>query len=309
MKNETEIISQLKSQLQENTAWSKVAEEYAATYGHLNPTDIASLDNDQIWKLWTASKYAETGTPGLPNPTAEQWEGLRKMTQLLCDRSQALGERFVAARAAYQRTFMVGQVQLPVLLRTLLILEGGRYGTIAAKSHMNRLLQWAGKPEMDYRNPGSITSALENVRAIIEAWAVKIGTETLGERASISWHLCEIIRDNLAASGKSSHETTQGKELAAPFDQFFASFKEAQWGFDLIKSTLLKLGINHESASNDGRISVTLVKRSGEGVRLRLNFGKWAILTFLNQSVGENRVQYVCREAILPASAPAIKEG
>jgi hypothetical protein len=230
MNNETEIVSQLKARLQRNTSWSKNAEEYASTYGNLNPADIAGLDNDQLWKLWTATKFAETGTPSMPNPTAEQWEGVRKMTRLLSDRSQTLGERFNAARAVYRETFTADQVQLPVLLRTLLILEGGRYGTIAAKSHMNRLLQWAGKPEMSYSNQVSITGSLENVRAIIEEWAEKIGTESPGERACISWHLCEIIRDNLTASESLSRTATQNKEPAALLERRFWVEKTIVYG-------------------------------------------------------------------------------
>jgi hypothetical protein len=284
MKNETEIVSQLKSRRQRSASWSKNVEEYAATYGHLNPADIPGLTNDQLWKLWTASKFAETGTPSLPTPTADQWEGLRKMTQLLCDRSQALGERFNAARAVYQKTFTADQVQLPVLLRTLLILEGGRYGTIGAKSHMNRLLQWAGKPEMDYRNPGSITSALENVRAIIEAWAVKVGTDSLGERAYISWHLCEIIRDNLSNQEIPTQKPTRANELAAPFDQFFASFEEAQWAFDFLKEMLVGLGVRDV---NDQRVALTLPIK---GNCLRLNFCQWVITSFFGEDEAPDRV-------------------
>jgi hypothetical protein len=97
--------------------------------------------------------------------------------------------------------------------------------------------------------------------------------------------------------------------LAAPFDEIFASFAEGQWSFDLLQSTLLSLGVDPEEAAVDRRISLTLVKLSGEGVRLRLNFGNWAILTFLNQSVGANRVLYICREDLLPASLPAIEKG
>jgi|GEM_PF-1735346 len=204
MNNDTAIVSQLKSRLQRSASWSKITEEYAAAFGQLNPADIAGLDNDQLWRLWTASKFAETGTPSLPTPTTEQWEGVRQMTRLLCDRSQDLGARFNAARAVYREIFSSDQVQLPVLLRTLLILEGGRYGTIAAKSHVNRLMQWAGKPEMDYRNPGSITIAMENVRAIIEEWALKVGTVSLGERACISWHLCEILENGKASATANS---------------------------------------------------------------------------------------------------------
>ena len=104
-------------------------------------------------------------------------------------------------------------------------------------------------------------------------------------------------------AGKSSSDT-----LAAPFNQFFESIEEANWGFDVLKSTLEKLSGDLKDVSRDGRISLTLVTYSGEGIRLRLNFGKWAILTFLNRSVGENRIQYVCREDHVPTSSPTIND-
>ena len=96
--------------------------------------------------------------------------------------------------------------------------------------------------------------------------------------------------------------------LAAPFKEVFSSFDEAQWGFELLRMTLLKLGVLPEEADRDHRISLTLSGRSNR-IKLRLNFGNWAIITFLNQSVGENRVQYICRKDLVPASSPAIDDG
>ncbi len=223
MNNETEIVSQLKARLQRGVPWGKVVEECIAAFGHLNPTDIAGIENDQLWKLWTATKFAETGTPSLPNPTPEQWPGIRKMTQLLCDRNQPLGERFVNTRAVYRETFSAEQVQPPVILRTLLILEGGRFGTVATKSHLDPLLKWAGKPEMDYRNPASITNALENVLAIIEAWSAKVGSVSPGDRACIPWHLCEIIQDNLPTPEASTVLSTLPQTFEAILNQYLAA--------------------------------------------------------------------------------------
>ncbi len=45
-------------------------------------------------------------------PTAQQWEGLREMTRLLCDRTKSLGVRFNAARAVYQKTFTVEEQEI-----------------------------------------------------------------------------------------------------------------------------------------------------------------------------------------------------
>ena len=130
------------------------------------------------------------------------------MTQALCDRTKPLGERVVAARAAYEDTFSAIHVQLPILLRTLLILEGGRYGTVATKSYLNPLLKWAGKPEIDYAKPSSITSALKSVGELIDEWATKVGANSIGERAGIAWHLCALL--NEGTTKKTHHWIFQG---------------------------------------------------------------------------------------------------
>lgn len=96
------------------------------------------------------------------------------------------------------------------------------------------------------------------------------------------------------------------ESLGHPFDEIFISFEEAQWAFDVLQRALIKLGVVPTELDRDLRMSLTLTKRSREGVRLRLNFGNWAILTFLNLSVGSNRAQYVCREDLLSSSPPTI---
>lgn len=104
------------------------------------------------------------------------------------------------------------------------------------------------------------------------------------------------------------HDKLPPNALANPFNLFFTSFEEAQWAFEFLRSTLLKLGVNRADIDNDRRIWMTLSERSGEGIRLRLNFGDWAILTFLNLSVGENRLQYICQLDRLPSSAPLVEQ-
>ena len=113
MNNEPEIISQLKVRLEKGVPWAKNVEELAATFGKLEPTQVEQFGNEQLWKLWTSTKFAETGTPSLPNPNTEQWPSIRKMTQLLCDRTQPLGERFEAARALYREVFSANQGSCP----------------------------------------------------------------------------------------------------------------------------------------------------------------------------------------------------
>ena len=96
--------------------------------------------------------------------------------------------------------------------------------------------------------------------------------------------------------------TTAPNGLAAPFDGIFSSLDEANWGFEFIHQTLKALGVVESTATSDRRICLSLTNR-GNGARLRLNFGNWAILTFLNQSVGGDRVEYVCREDMVPTSS------
>lgn len=90
--------------------------------------------------------------------------------------------------------------------------------------------------------------------------------------------------------------------LAAPFDGIFSSLDEANWGFEFIHQALKALGVIESTAASDRRICLSLVNR-GKGVQLRLNFGNWPILTFLNQSVGGDRVEYVCRTDMVPTSS------
>jgi hypothetical protein len=249
------IVSKLKARLEKGVPWSKVVEEFAATFGKLEPTQVAHLANEQVWKLWNASKFAQTGTPGLPNlKSPEQWEGVRKMTRLLCDRSQTLGERFDAARAVFQDTFTPDQLQLPVLLRTLLILEGGRFGTVATKSHLNPLLKWAGKPEMDYAKPATITTALQNVGELIEAWAPKAGAESLGDRASIPWHLCKIIEAGLALPAADSELEETYVPAANGSGYWWLNANPKIWDFRTAPIGSVQTYTSHNEKGNKRRI-------------------------------------------------------
>jgi hypothetical protein len=90
-----------------------------------------------------------------------------------------------------------------------------------------------------------------------------------------------------------TNDQKSAETLAAPFNDHFSSLDEAQWAFELLQTTLLKLGVSAAGAERDRRISLTL-PRPGI-VRLRLNFGNWAIITFSDRSVGQDRVQFVCR--------------
>jgi hypothetical protein len=96
--------------------------------------------------------------------------------------------------------------------------------------------------------------------------------------------------------------------LPAPFNRFFASFAEANDGFELLKTVLFKLGVDAVEYAKDRRICMSLAGEKKFAEQLRLSFGNWAVLTFQNLSVGENRGQYVCQLDQKPASA-IYKEG
>ena len=268
MNSEPEIISQLKVRLEKGVPWTKNVEELVAIFGKLEPSQAAQLGNEELWKLWTATRFAETGSPSLPTPTTEQWPGIRKMTQLLCDRSQLLGERFEAARAVCREIFSADQVQLPVLLRTLLILEGGRFGTVATKSHLNPLLKWAGKPEIDYTKPSSITSALESVGELIDEWAVKVGANSIGERASIAWHICMILKDDSAQSSLQGYfKSVLADYLHARNSQPFSGSNPVCQQFEQLKSAIAQgAAVQHRP---------NLIVKSGTGK------GNWARVPWL----------------------------
>lgn len=148
----------------------------------------------------------------------------------------------------------------------------------------------------------SIRSDAENYLrppfALVDSDKVKLGQTYL---TNCTHGLYQILRDWVWLD---AHHAETPTSLGAPFDEIFATFEEARWGFGLIKKVLLKLGVEASGAESDQRICLSLSRRSGEGVRLRLNFGNWAILTFLNRSVGEDRVQYICRAELVPGASP-----
>jgi len=206
MRIEPETTTQLRKLLDEHTDWGQRIEQFVADYGQLKPAQVPSLPEENLRKLWWAVSFAETGSFGLSKPTGNQLRGLRTMTTLLADRSKSLGVRFLGARKVCDKSF--AKTQLPVILRTLLILEGGLFGTIVTKNSTNLLLKWAGKPELNYGEPASITLALENIRALIEEWAPRVDATKLGERARIPWHLCEIIElDSPGNQGQKGSES------------------------------------------------------------------------------------------------------
>jgi hypothetical protein len=107
--------------------WGADIEALVNQFGSLQPKDVKALPREDIWKLWTADKFAQTGVPNQPKPKDDgQWKCLCQMTALLADRSKDAGERYRSAYAEGRTGFGARYIQPPNVLRTLLILEGGQ---------------------------------------------------------------------------------------------------------------------------------------------------------------------------------------
>lgn len=97
---------------------------------------------------------------------------------------------------------------------------------------------------------------------------------------------------------KTAVEPTLREGMASPFDRVFLSHEEAWWAFDLLRSTLLALGVSVEAYGDDRRISLTLPAYRGRNL-LRLNFGNWLILGFAGEEPHGNRLSLALRKDLL----------
>ena len=185
--------------IKDNHDYRKNIEEFLSQFSKLTPEDARKIEEDDLFKLWTASRFASTGpspTPSRPENTS-QWKCLREMTALLADRMRPLGERLRAAYEDGRKGFGIKYVRRPSVLRTLLILEGGKYGTIASGKWTNELLEWAGKPSIDFANAQSITDGLLAVGDIINSWASKLGLDDVNDTSLIPCCLYDAIKTPL----------------------------------------------------------------------------------------------------------------
>jgi predicted RNA-binding protein with PUA-like domain len=202
MKTEAELTKELKERLAQGQGWGSGIEELAHQYEQTTPQDVQGMDKEKLWKLWSSTDLTGAG-PNLPHPKSDkQWKTLRRMTVLLADKTKSLGERFCAAYSECQKVLGVQQTQSPIVLRTLLTLEGLKYGTIATKSDTNAVLEWLKKAEMNFKDPASITEALKSKAGLIETWGPRVGAKGIGELARIPWYLREALRDRAEGSLK-----------------------------------------------------------------------------------------------------------
>jgi predicted RNA-binding protein with PUA-like domain len=215
MKSETELISYIEQRLIDWADWGRRIEAYAKEFGTVTSADVASMDEEKIWRLWKCSGFAETGTFDVPKPTSEEgWQQLRDVTSILADRSKSVGERFTSARNQCKKFFGSQNAPSPAILRALLILEGAQYGTVATRNYSNMLLAWANRPLLDYSDAKSITGALESIRELGNEWSDKLGLKSIGDRARVPWHLCEAVKNGEEAGDVDS--VTKGKESVSP---------------------------------------------------------------------------------------------
>jgi hypothetical protein len=185
--------------IKKNHDYRKRIEKILRQFSKLTPEDARKIEEDDLYKLWTASRFAGIGAaPSLPRPeNTSQWKCLREMTALLADRRRPLGERLRAAYEDGQKEFGIHYLSRPSVLRTLLILEGGKYGTIASGRWTNKLLEWAGKPSIDFANAQSITDGLLAVGDIINSWASKLGLDDVNDTSMIPCCLYDAIKTPL----------------------------------------------------------------------------------------------------------------
>ncbi|HEX7860260.1 MAG TPA: AAA family ATPase [Verrucomicrobiae bacterium] len=101
----------------------------------------------------------------------------------------------------------------------------------------------------------------------------------------------QISHDAHLFATRSGNKTE--KKLGSPFNDLFATIEEANTAFDLLGVALTRLGVSEEKADTDERIALTLPK--GGTLKMRLNFGNWAILTFMTKRNDAQNVQFLCR--------------
>lgn len=208
------LEAQVLAKIKENQEWHESIELTLDKFSKLSPADAYKINEDDLYRLWIANRFANTGAYNQPRPKNDsQWKCLREMTAILADHNRPLGERFRAAYDEGPKGFAKQFIQAPNILRTLLILEGGKYGSVATKNHTNNLLKWAQKPEMDYNNPQSITDGLNAVAEIITSWASKLGLSDVADTARIPWYLCEAIEKPLPTNSEPNPEFDMSRSL------------------------------------------------------------------------------------------------
>jgi len=172
-----------------------------------------------------------------------------------------------------------------------------------------KYLVWEGLVESPERGTWALTAKgksanLDDQQAqiIAERWADLHKQEAEDrpevDMAAVQRESTEDIGD---AQGTPPSRSSPGESLADPFRAIFESRHEAQLAFDLLRSTLLALGVKPEACESDTRIALTLPMPQ-DPPKMRLNFGKWAIIAFYGPGKGADRLEFLCQKDLLPIS-------
>src|SRR5947209_2888512 len=193
MENRMTLEQRVKARVAERSDWAENVRKVVEACGNATPEQVKQRPVEWFNTLWRNPKFANAGQgKGVPPFDRKALPVIRDITAILADRSKTLGDRITRASSLAARRLGQGELRNPFLLRTLLILEGGRYGSIATKEQVNALLDLAGKPSrMDWKDASSIDSALRDVRDLLEEWSPKVGATTPEHRAMVPW----ILRD------------------------------------------------------------------------------------------------------------------
>jgi hypothetical protein len=227
-----ETLVQLKKLADARADWGEIIEDYVDEFGGINPAKARGLSDEQLKKLWWAPRFAETGAPGLSKPQDGKWQYVQAMTGFLADRSISVGERICGARIKFGPFFK--NLPANVILRSLLILEAGKFGTVTTKDWINRLLSEIGEQDLEFDDPASITLALCNLKALISKVAPELGATTIGFRARIPWHLCQIIESHSGVGEANPIRELVKKTVADDIEEILSNTKISQTTKELL---------------------------------------------------------------------------
>ena len=170
-------------------------------------------------------------------------------------------------------------------------------------------LVWEGLVENPERGTWALTAKgkaatldAQQAQQIAERWAERHKQEA-EERPEVDIAAVqpEPTNDLGDARGTPPSRSSPQESLSDPFRAIFASRREAQVAFDLLRSALLVLGVKRDACESDTRIALTLPMPQ-DPPTMRLSFGRWAIIAFYGPGKGADRLEFLCQKDLLPIS-------